>query len=234
MPLNYTVKSCLFEPQYVAHLVLCCFSYGDVAPDGSYTSSIAGNRARFLAVADQLLSGRLCIAAMSVGVARASMAIAVRYASTRLAVGPTGRSDTPILAYQLQQRALLPLLARTYAIGFALDYVKDRWSDQPVDGSEHAEIVTMCCAVKPMAAWHVERAASVSRERCGGQGYLAANRFGPFVGLAHAAMTAEGDNSVLMQKVSVTESVNDDGERKGGENFRHPLRRSPRYVPDLW
>jgi hypothetical protein len=39
--------------------------------------------------------------------------------------------------------------------------------------------------------------------RCGGQGYLSCNRFGTFIGLAHAAMTAEGDNSVLMQKVCV-------------------------------
>ena len=31
------------------------------------------------------------------------------------------------------------------------------------------------------------------------QGYLSCNRFGVFLGLAHAAMTAEGDNSVLMQ-----------------------------------
>ena len=32
--------------------------------------------------------------------------------------------------------------------------------------------------------------------------YKGTFRFGTFLGLAHAAMTAEGDNSVLMQKVA--------------------------------
>ena len=96
---------------------------------------------------------------------------------------------------------------------------------QSSDGSEHAEIVTMCCVLKPIAAWNLEEVVSVGRERCGGQvigsdtsfrglqkchnnnrlplqGYLSVNRFGTFLGLAHAAMTAEGDNSVLMQKVA--------------------------------
>ena len=58
------------------------------------------------------------------------MTIAVRYSAARLAVGPDGTSSSPILAYQLQQNALMPLLANTVIYDIALSYIKQRWADQ--------------------------------------------------------------------------------------------------------
>ena len=59
----------------------------------------------------------------------------------------------------------------------------------------------LCCIDKTLNGWNTERVASICRERCGGQGFLSVNKFGDYLSLAHSALTAEGDNRVLMVKI---------------------------------
>ena len=69
---------------------------------------------------------------MHQGAVKTCLAIAIRYSAARLAVGPDGTSSSPILSYQLQQNALMPLLANTVIYDIALAYIKQRWADQVI------------------------------------------------------------------------------------------------------
>ena len=194
--------------------------------EGAYKGTIKSKRGRFLSMADQLLSGRLCIASMTLGSAKASLDTAIRYASSRLAVGPNKISDTPIMEYQLQKRAILPLLAKTYAYNIALNFAKDRYAALNKFKDLHMEVLLLCCVMKTQISWHAERTAATCRERCGGQGFLAANRLGEGIIGGHAGITAEGDNRVLMQKIAKEVLVKADKKQVAKEMFAS-------YLPSL-
>ena len=178
-------------------------SVASVSPSGEFSSPIERKRDRFLTLADQLLSGRLCIASMCLGASKYGLRTAVKYALSRKALGRDGKSSAKLMSFQLQQRAFMPLIAETYAHNIALNYAKDQFKLlQDAEGEEHQKLVVLCCVLKPMITWSTNEIANTVRERCGGQGYLSINRFGELWAGAHAGMTAEGDNSVLMQKVA--------------------------------
>ncbi len=172
--------------------------FATIDDNGNYQSPIHGKRNRFLKMADQLLSGRVCIASMSLSASKMALLITLRYSQKRKAMGVDGRSSWPLINFQLQRNALMPLLARTYALNFALNQVKNEYSFHDTTKDQ----IIRCCAIKALVTWHAENTITTCRERCGGQGFLAANMFQELLAGAHAGLTAEGDNAVLMQKVA--------------------------------
>jgi acyl-CoA oxidase len=92
----------------------------------------------------------------------------------------------------------LPLLARTLAFNVYLNFAKEVFANP---GALDAELPSICSSVKAMCGWNYVKTASVARERCGGMGFLSHSRFAEYLACAHTAITAEGDNRVLMHKV---------------------------------
>ncbi|GEL95944.1 acyl-CoA dehydrogenase family protein [Cellulomonas composti] len=179
--------------------------YGDVAPDGTYSSPIASPGRRFFTMLGTLVQGRVSLDGAAVNASKLALAIAVTYAGQRRQFVAEGPDETVLLDYQRHQRRLLPLVAEAYAATFAheellaaFDEVFSGRGDTP-EGREDLE--TLAAALKPASTWGAMRTIQECREACGGAGYLAENRL---VGLHQdldVYVTFEGDNTVLHQLV---------------------------------
>lgn len=97
----------------------------------------------------------------------------------------------------------MPLIARTIILNFGLNAAKNLYKANALNQTSETKtkIIKTCCAVKAIISWHSEKSNRICRERCGGAAHLSKNRIPELLQGAHSAMTAEGDNRVLMQKV---------------------------------
>lgn len=180
--------------------------YGDVAPDGTYSSPIASPGRRFFTMLTTLVQGRVSLSGAAINAAELALGIAITYATQRRQFADfTGINEVVLLDYQLHQHRLFPLLARTYAAAFAqedlLSAYHEVFTGEGDTDENREDLETMAAALKPNSTWLALETIQMAREACGGAGYMADNRL---VGLhddLDVYATFEGDNHVLLQLV---------------------------------
>ncbi len=180
--------------------------YGDVAPDGTYTSPIASPGRRFFTMLGTLVQGRVSLDGAATNASKMALQIAITYGNQRRQFADHTGTETVLLDYQRHQRRLIPRIATTYAQNFAHDVLLRKF-DGVFSGADDTDesrqdLETLAAALKPLSTWFALDTLQASREACGGQGFLAENRL---VGLHQDLdiyVTFEGDNNVLLQLVA--------------------------------
>lgn len=176
--------------------------FASVAADGTYSSPIQSQGKRFFTMLGTLVGGRVSVALGSLSAAKSALAIAVRYGERRRQFGPAGAAETPVLDYPAHQRRLLPRLAKTYALHFALRALAGRYVEALDDAEKRRKVETLAAGLKAYATWHCTETVQTCRECCGGAGYLSVNRLGTIKADTDVFTTFEGDNVVLLQLVA--------------------------------
>jgi len=175
--------------------------FASVAPDGSYESPIPSPGKRFFTMLSTLIGGRVSVARAGLSAAKSGLTIAVRYGARRRQFGPKDAPEVPLMDYRTHKRRLLPKLATTYALHFALDDLTHRFAAKgPDDALDRVEAEAN--ALKAYATWHTTDTLQEAREACGGQGYKADNRIAALKADTDVFTTFEGDNTVLMLQVA--------------------------------
>ncbi|WP_092546073.1 acyl-CoA dehydrogenase family protein [Actinoplanes derwentensis] len=182
--------------------------YGQVAPDGTYHSSIENDTRRFFTMLGTLVRGRVTVGAAASAATRNALTIAVRYGDTRRQFTRPGDDREVVLNdYLAHQRKLLPALARTYAYVFAQEELAVTMGEVqsgtgPVDEHRQRELESRAAGLKAVQTWHATSTIQMCREACGGAGYLAENRLPGLKADTDVFTTFEGDNTVLLQLVA--------------------------------
>src|ERR671934_977551 len=181
--------------------------YGSVAADGTYTSPIESETARFFTMLGTLVSGRVSVAGGALSAAKLALAIAIRYGLSRRQFKAPSGEEVILLDYPQHQRRLLPALATTYALTFAqealvtsLHELTDVQDDQA--GVEHRQLESLAAGLKAVATWHASETIQGCREACGGAGYMSENRLTELKADTDIFTTFEGDNTILLQLVA--------------------------------
>ena len=174
--------------------------FASVNDKGEFESPIPSDNRRFFTMLGTLVGGRIGIPRSALAAAKSGLTIAIRYSDQRRQFGPEGGSEVPILNYRMHQRRLIPPLAKTYAVHFALHYLTNRFLNKTE--AEMQEIEALAAGMKSYSTWSTRDILQECREAIGGKGYLSENRIDALKNDTEIYTTFEGDNTVLMQLVA--------------------------------
>ena len=175
--------------------------YATVSEDGVYSSPIPSAGKRFFVMLGTLVGGRIAVGAAANSAAKAGLAVAVRYGDRRRQFGPAGGEEVVILDYLSHQRRLLPLVATSYGLTFALHELAEDFARLGA-GADTREVEGRAAALKAMASWHATRSLQEAREACGGEGFRWSARIAHRKADSDIFTTFEGDNTVLQLQVA--------------------------------
>ena len=186
--------------------------YGQVAVDGTYTSSIENETRRFFTMLGTLVRGRVSVGGAAGSATKLALDIAVRYGEVRRQFAAPGEErEIVINDYLVHQRKLLPALAKTYALHFAQGELVSTMHDvqtavhvhgQEIDEQAQRELESRAAGLKVAQTAHATQTIQMCREACGGAGYLQENRLPHLKADTDVFTTFEGDNTVLLQLVA--------------------------------
>ncbi len=210
--------------------------HGGIDEKGNYYSPIDKPSKRFFTMLGALVGGRVSVALASNTGAKKALTIAINYALKRRQFSSTDSTiETLILDYPTHQERLFPLLAKSYALTFALEKLREKFGEN-YGKPDQREVETLAAGLKSYASWHATSTIQTCREACGGKGYLSENELGDLKADTEIFTTFEGDNTVLMQLVAkslLTDFKQDFNEGGYMAIARHVLKRVENSLVDL-
>lgn len=137
-----------------------------------------------------------------------AVTIATRYSAVRhQSELVPGQPEPQILDYQTQQYKLLPQIATIFGIHFSTKDVWDTYNE--VTGNIHEgnldllpELHALSCGLKALSSSDAASGIEICRLACGGHGYLSSSNLPRIYTTTTAAITYEGENTVMWLQVA--------------------------------
>ncbi|MDH0304386.1 MULTISPECIES: hypothetical protein [unclassified Pseudomonas] len=166
---------------------------------GDFDSLGRSRSQRFLLSMDRVQAGKMCMAAFSLAGTEAALRINLRYSQDRRSFGVRGSQR--LLDYPTYRNPLICDIASTHVHNAWLDHFVAHFGDDAMAVMRREQLNELAM-LKASSTWNNQRVLVRIRERCGAQGLFSVNRIIGYFQANNGAITAEGDNLVIMLKAA--------------------------------